>query len=285
MPRDTPGWTSFGRACALAGVARAKAREKVIQEWFEARRREEAVEQATNPEQAAVAERSVRPITRARKGRKGLATATISLRDPQPQAQVPRATSTSRAARINTDESVPNNIRKIRIVPSPPTLQTFSTAYAGPSNPTAQQRADWTNAFTNGFMDGCRTLNAIWKRTQDSATVRVMRFTDTDAEPYSEDEEDILKGLADVAAVGHWIGWEPTMPIICFGTERSAALAEGFSRMTMDTLTSDDDENRMSGTITPSSVGGLWEDEAFVEWGPGHADGCGHHIGRNIFES
>ncbi|KAG8741360.1 hypothetical protein FRC12_015699 [Ceratobasidium sp. 428] len=278
MPRDTPAWTSFGRTCALAGVARAKAREKVIQEWFEMRRREEVVEQAVNPEQAAVAERAVRPETRARRGRKGLATATISLRDPPPQ---PR--SSTAAARSNVDDTTTLNTRRIRIVPSPPTLRTFSTAYAGPSNPTAQQRIDWTNAFTTGFIGGCQTLNAIWKRMQDSTTSRVMRFTETDTEPYTADDEDVLTGVADIAVVGHWIGWEPTIPIICFGTERSVP-ADGFSRMTVDTGEGDDD-NRMSGTIGPSSVGGLWEDEEFVEWGPGHVDGCGHHIGRSIFES
>ncbi|KAG8683323.1 hypothetical protein FRC08_014343 [Ceratobasidium sp. 394] len=280
MPRDSPGWTSLGRACALAGVGRAKAREKEIQEWFEARRREDAVVQAANPEQAAAAERAVgpTPTPRVRRGRKGLATATISLRDPQPQSR--RApVSTSTAARNSSQDQDASDARRIRIVPSPPTLRTFSTAFAGPSNPTLQQRTDWTNAFTTGFLDGCRTLNAIWKRMQDSATARIMRFTDTDAEPYPEDEEDILEGVADVAVVGHWIGWEPTIPIVCFGTER----AVGVERMTMNV---GDSRVLMPGedVTGPTLVGGLWEDEVFVQWGPGHADGCGHGIGRDVFE-
>ncbi|KAG8745037.1 hypothetical protein FRC10_009011 [Ceratobasidium sp. 414] len=282
MPRDSPGWTSLGRACALAGVGRAKAREKEIQEWFEARRREEAVVQAANPEQAAVAERAVGPTLapRVRRGRKGLATATISLRDPQPQPRRVSA-STSTAARNTPQDQDAPDVRRIRIVPSPPTLETFSTAFAGPSNPTSQQRADWTNAFTTGFLDGCRTLNAIWKRMQDSATARIMRFIDTDAEPYPhpEDEEDVLQGVADVAVVGHWIGWEPTIPIVCFGTERAA----GVERMTMDV--GDSPAMTLGADVTgPTLVGGLWEDEVFVQWGPGHVDGCGHNIGRDTFE-
>ncbi|KAG9080474.1 hypothetical protein FRC06_006533, partial [Ceratobasidium sp. 370] len=277
MPRDSPGWTSFGRACALAGVGRAKAKEKEIQEWFEARRREEAVVQDTNPEHA---ERAVGPTVapRVKRGRRGLATATISLRDPQPQSR--RAPTAARNTSSAQDQGA-SDARRIRIVPSPPTLETFSTAFAGPSNPTPQQRADWTSAFTTGFLDGCRTLNAIWKRMQDSATARIMRFIDTDAEPYpcSEEEEDILKGVADVAVVGHWIGWEPTIPIVCFGTER----AVGVGRMTMDI---GDSPVMTPGTdvIGPSLVGGLWEDEAFVQWGLGHVDGCGHNIGRDVFE-
>ncbi|QRV80277.1 hypothetical protein RhiJN_08292 [Ceratobasidium sp. AG-Ba] len=273
MPRDTPGWTSFGRACALAGVARAKEKEKEIQEWFEARRRREAVAQAANPEEAAAAERAVRPSVpvsapaRPRKGRKGLATATISLRDPQPQRASGSGSTSTRLTPAQQEEDT-SDVRKIRIVPSPPTLRTFSTAFAGPSNPTPQQRTDWTNAFTRGFIDGY------------SATVRIMRFIDTEHELDIEAEEDeVLKGVADVAVVGHWIGWEPTIPIVCFGSERSVVLEDAGD---------DDDGNdatfpQTGAGVGPSSVGGLWE-EGFVEWGPGHVDGCGHTIGRDIFE-
>lgn len=311
MPRDSPGWMSLGRSCALAGVVRAKEREKEIQAWMELRRREEAVDEAGNPEEAAAAERTVRVLAtpRARRGRRGLAAATISLRERAPTAA--SSSSTHTASSSTHDPTA----RRIRVVPSPPTLRTFSTAFAGPSNPSPQQRSDWSNAFTKGFLDGCATLNKIWGRMQDSSAVRVMRFTDADLEPCPEDGDtpDVFKGVADVAVAGHWIGWEPLAPVVCFGTERMVGqekrveddtLPEAMWRLGMarpgafDGGNNDDADN--AGTISgngsmtpasaalsavvPSSVGGLWADEEFVQWGPGHVPGCGHEIGRGIFE-
>ncbi|KAF8600873.1 hypothetical protein BDV93DRAFT_525131 [Ceratobasidium sp. AG-I] len=319
LPRDSPGWAGLGRACALAGVGRAKQREKDIQAWVDAKMREEAIAQAANAEDAAAAEllgpaQAPAPAVtlRPRRGRRGLATATISLRDREhtPIRSVPSAPN---PASSSSDGPPP---RRIRVVPSPPTLRTFSTAYAGPSNPTTHQRTDWGKAFVQGYLDGCRTLNAIWKRMQDTATVRVMRFTDTDVDPYPDDDDApaALRGVADISIVGHWIGWEPVVPIICFGTERfvrdqyddaealSNALwqmgveqpgVDGGSVSVAETSSQSEHTSVMSGSITPatsissagpSAVGGLWEEEEFIEWGPGHADECGHSIGRDIFD-
>lgn len=148
---------------------------------------------------------------------------------------------------------------------------------------------------------------------QDSATVCVMRFTDTDVDPYPDDDDApaVFCGVADIAVVGHWIGWEPVAPIICFGTERLSRErqvlsddAEGLSNALWHLgLGQPGDSDRsvplaetastsMSGSITPaaisntgpSAVGGLWEEEEFIERGPGHAEECGHTIGRNIFD-
>lgn len=312
MPRDSPGWASLGRACALAGVGRAKQKEKEIQEWVDRKREEEEAIRAAVAEETPVLPAppvavAPAPAARGRRGRRGLAAATISLRDPRP-ADATSGPSSSRTS--NNDPS----IRRIRVVPSPPTLRTFSTAFAGPSNPAAQQRLDWSRAFINGFMDGCRTLNAIWKRMQDSATVRVMRFTDTDPEPFQVDGDDIpavFRGVTDIAVAGHWIGWEPTEPVICFGTERAIdrhiidndgtgrSLADSLRHMGLghpgapDGSGANQDESsraitsipphRLISDVDPSPVGGLWADEEFIEWGPGHAEGCGHNMGRQIF--
>ncbi|CAE6355699.1 unnamed protein product [Rhizoctonia solani] len=307
MPRDSPGWATLGRACALAGVERAKEKEHEIQLWVDSKRQEEAAAQGDEGEGApALAPMDPAPVPRGRRGRRGLATATVSLRDPRPAPAAPASSSSS------THDPT---IRRIRVVPSPPTLQTFSTAYAGPSNPSAQQRSDWSRAFVKGFLDGCNTLNKIWQRMRDSATVRVMRFTDTDLEPFHDDDEapPVFRGVADIAIAGHWIGWEPSAPIICFGSERAiiglnkhadddqpltdtpSEMRIGDSEAADTTLSSgfaSRGETPGTGgiapvTITndsPSSVGGLWEEEIFVEWGPGHADGCGHDIGRRIFD-
>ncbi|CEL54256.1 hypothetical protein RSOLAG1IB_06904 [Rhizoctonia solani AG-1 IB] len=306
MPRDSSGWASLGRACALAGVERAKEREHEIQLWVDRKAQEEAAaldNQAEEP--PAPVPLASAPVSRGRRGRRGLATATVSLRDPRPASIAP--TTSSSSAHDPT-------IRRIRVVPSPPTLQTFSTAYAGPSNPSAQQRSDWSRAFVKGFLDGCNTLNKIWQRMRDSATVRVMRFTDTDLEPFNDDNDTptVFRGVADIAIVGHWIGWEPSAPIICFGSERAVIglnkhaddgqpLADALTEMRIGPsgasdaalsagVASQGETPGPVGTVPtavtndpPISVGGLWEEESFIEWGPGHADGCGHGIGRQIF--
>lgn len=152
---------------------------------------------------------------------------------------------------------------------------------------------------------------------QDTATVRIMRFTDTDVEPYPDDEDapEVLCGVADIAIVGHWIGWEPVIPVICFGTERSAWVPqaqgddaeapsdamqqmemepEGFDgSLSAESASQSEHPGMPSGTMTPatvisnagpSAVGGLWEEEEFIEWGPGHAERCGHSIGRYAFD-
>ncbi|KAB5589194.1 hypothetical protein CTheo_7369 [Ceratobasidium theobromae] len=314
MPRDSPAWAALGRACALAKVEKAKQKEREIQEWVDMKRREEevAIAQANQAEQAPAVQPAPNvpvPTSRARRrGRRGLATSTISLRDSQPQFISLQNTPNS-----SSSSSGPIT-RRIRIVPSPPTLRTFSTAFVGPSNPTAQQRSDWGRAFVQGFLDGCGSLNAIWKRMQDSATVRVMRFIDNDTESYQPENEDtptIFHGVADIAVAGHWIGWEPVEPIICFGTERAASgsdknasddhlMSEALSQIrigsepgtTLPTEIASQDEtpSAMGGTrfnaisdVAPSSVGGLWANEAFIEWGAGHAERCGHNIGKRIF--
>ncbi|KAJ1302617.1 hypothetical protein OPQ81_002934 [Rhizoctonia solani] len=308
LPRDSPGWEALGRACALAGVERAKEKEQEIQEWMDRKRQEEAAAAHGDEGEAlpAPVPLAPTPAPRTRRGRRGLATATISLRDPRPTPNAPAASSSS-----TRDPTA----RRIRIVPSPPTLQTFSTAYAGPSNPSPQQRSDWSQAFVKGFLDGCGTLKKIWQRIQDSATVRVMRFVDTDSESFYEDDDApaVLRGVAEVAIAGHWIGWEPSAPIICFGSERPVirlnrdrddgqSLVDtlnqtrignigAFDGATPSTaIASQGEAPSTIGTVSsantndpPSSVGGLWEEEDFIEWGPGHTDGCGHDIGRRFF--
>ncbi|CAE6462534.1 unnamed protein product [Rhizoctonia solani] len=309
MPRDSSGWASLGRACALAGVERAKEKENQIQEWMDRKRQEESAaqgEEIEGPPPLAPLDPIHAP--RVRRGRRGLATATISLRDPRP-APVASASSASSSTRDPT-------ARRVRIVPSPPTLQTFSTAYAGPSNPSAQQRSEWGRAFVRGFLDGCNTLNKIWQRMRDSDNVRVMRFTDTDLELFHDDDDDVpsaFQGVADIAIAGHWIGWEPSPPIICFGSERAVIginkhaddgqpLADMLGEMRIGDpgafnttlsaeISSDGETPGAVGTLPvmivndpPSSVGGLWAEESFIEWGPGHTDGCGHDIGRRIFD-
>ncbi|CAE6534598.1 unnamed protein product [Rhizoctonia solani] len=305
MPRDSPGWEALGRVCALAGVERAKEKEHQIQEWMDRKRQEEAAaaqgdeaEGATIPPPLAPT-----PAPRTRRGRRGLATATVSLRDPRTTPNAP--TSSSLSTRDPT-------ARRIRVVPSPPTLETFSTAYAGPSNPSTQQRSDWGRAFIKGFLGGCATLKKIWERMQDSATVRVMRFTDTDTEPFPDDDDApaVFHGVADIAIAGHWIGWEPSPPVICFGSERAVIGSNKHLEVgqpladTLDQMRIGDSEASDGITLSariasqgqtgvapsaisnelPSSVGGLWEEEDFIEWGPGHTNGCGHDIGRQIFD-
>ncbi|CUA67404.1 hypothetical protein RSOLAG22IIIB_03047 [Rhizoctonia solani] len=286
MPRDSSGWASLGRACALAGVERAKEKEQQIQEWMDRKRQEEALAAARSDEAEATPgpgfSSSIYPSCPARSTGFGYC-------DRFPARSSTRAQCTRQQFVFNPRSNYSSHTR--------------------PSNPSAQQRSDWSRAFVKGFRDGCNTLNKIWQRMQDSATVHVMRFTDTDSEPFHDDDDDtpaVFRGVADIATVGHWIGWEPSVPVICFGSERAVPglnkhaddgqpLIDPLNQMrigdhgpTLSTgIASHGETPSTMGAIAndhPSSVGGLWEEEDFIEWGPGHTDGCGHEIGRRIFD-
>jgi hypothetical protein len=76
--RGEGDWNDFGKRCALAGVRRAKQREKALKAWIEASQAKANFDADENlPSQE----------RRAKRGRKGLATATISLREPRPVAR------------------------------------------------------------------------------------------------------------------------------------------------------------------------------------------------------
>ncbi|KAK0208958.1 hypothetical protein DFS33DRAFT_1306571 [Desarmillaria ectypa] len=174
-------WYGLGKRCALGGARRAKEREKMVKQWLETNREHE---------QAAATESTTK---KPKKGRKGLATATISLRSASPSpSQVPGP------SRLSPSVILP---QKVRIVPSAPTLKSLSIAL--PNTP-VNLHDDILSAFDRGWKDGLaqlantrrRILHAWMQRntsTKDDKTdTKVAKFDD------DEDEWDGLNGLEDV---------------------------------------------------------------------------------------
>lgn len=199
-------WNALGKRCALAGVRRAKQREKSLKAWIEAR------EQSTSQEIDLV-----NVARRVKRGRRGLATATISLRDSGPPS--PSGSQSVSATSVNNTPI--KKAVKIRILPSEPTLKTLSVTISPSVNPDKYPmiRAE----FDAGWAEGVALLAVTKARLRSSANhgFRVMRtFSAIDSELEGQDSglEDI--DADDDAAFGAPENSPP--PVLCFaGPSRS----------------------------------------------------------------
>lgn len=169
---------ALGKLCVLASVQRAKHRERKLRAWLEAQA-VRTVEKSTASNQD---NRSAGPSQAKRGGRRGIATATISLRAPAQPSNVP-VQSTAHAV-----------VEKIRVLPPAPSLVSLAT-------PTSvflghETHPELRAAFESGWEDGIGQLRAIRARLRTSWSngIRVMRFT-----PDGGNESDEgFDGLVDV---------------------------------------------------------------------------------------
>lgn len=226
--REPGEWAALGKDCALTGARRAREREKALKAW-----REEQLEPA---QQQVIPHRS-----RARAGRKGLATATVSIRGAS-ETVIPTPTRPhpSGASGSETAQSIdPVHLyRKIRINPLPSSLLTL-TVTAPPPLPGTDLAPHITalrKEFIEGWEAGINQLRATWTRLHTSArhNVQVMILG-----PGAEPEAPGLDGLEELNEEG-WNALEDgnyPAPIICLAGES---------------------ENGQYGEL--------------------HADGCGHRI-------
>ncbi|EIW86921.1 hypothetical protein CONPUDRAFT_134261 [Coniophora puteana RWD-64-598 SS2] len=169
------GWSALGKACALSTVKRAKDREKKLKTWLE---RNPSLSPAPAPP-AAVQNAMYRRSAKA--GRKGVATATISLREPSsssaqapPPARPPGGT----------------NVVKVRIYPSTPKISSINT-----SEPDAEYEVA-RGEFEEGWEDGITQVFAVRNRLHTSwkNKIKVMRFTE---ETISGEGFDGLEDIPD----------------------------------------------------------------------------------------
>ncbi|KAF8560163.1 hypothetical protein OG21DRAFT_1401545 [Imleria badia] len=189
-------WANVGKTCALATVKAAKEREKKLKTWLAAR----AVCTSPNPELATVPEEVVAPARRARPGRRGLAAATISLRDEPTRTTTPV---------IPANTVVP----KVRIVPSTPTLCSLSTT----TSTLHKDKHDAIRAqFERGWDEGLAQLTAIRGRLYQSWRngVRMVRIAG------DQGMEEGLEGLEDVDGEGAFYGRDGSrniwpVPVLC----------------------------------------------------------------------
>lgn len=219
-------WAELGEALALAGVARATEREKRLRAWTD------AYYAAENEQEAAEKGK------KARRGRKGLATATISLRAPEPERVL-------QPSRDIPPARIPKRDQRIRVLPPAPVLCSLATSF--PSALTTGVYEEVKEAFERGWAVGIARLQAIRLRHLTSwrnGVSRVVRFADRGSAEWEEEEEygeEGLIGFVDVteenAFMLNVVGEDQTegsagtghsCPLLCVaGPERDAAHVDG----------------------------------------------------------
>jgi len=220
-------WNALGRRCALVGVRRAKEREKVLKAWLES----SATVETTNNDTAPPMVRELNPGRKVKRGRKGLATATISFREPEPVN--PSSLSNPRLSQMQAGRSK-KGYSKIRVLPPISRLVSLSIALSSTHTPDKYPiiRAE----FEEGWAEGIAVLSITRSRLRTSAGngVRVMKFTKTavadDTESEEPECEEGLDGLEDVdpsdleisEEEGGWSSQDP--PILCFAGPARAGL-------------------------------------------------------------
>jgi hypothetical protein len=204
-------WAALGKICALSGVKRAKEREKQLKSWLEAN----TVHSSAREQQMDLAPESQGQVAtrRGRRGRRGLATATISLR-----ASPPREDSSPR--------TIPNGvvIPKIRILPSTPSILSLATTTHSIAH---DKHTTIRDEFERGWIEGLAQVNAIRARLLLSWKngIRVVRFSNE-----SHSTEDGLDGLVDVESGDEitLIGDTLKSPVLCLaGAGRDGKHVEG----------------------------------------------------------
>lgn len=148
-------WNNIGKICATATVKRAKAREKELKTWLQHNAATVTVPAVMPPP----ATRRIRP------GRRGLATATISLRE-EPTASEPDI--------IHVPAGIV--IPRVRIIPSPPALLSLCTSAPFITN---VQHQTIREEFQKGWDEGFAQLAAVKSRLHGSWKngMRMMRIT------------------------------------------------------------------------------------------------------------
>ncbi|KAF9486431.1 hypothetical protein BDN70DRAFT_11987 [Pholiota conissans] len=211
--------TALGKRCALIGVFRARDREKMYKAWQESR----AVAIAMGSDGAPAVDQGFN--RRPKRGRKGLATATISFRTPDPigvpgpSSSTPRRITPPRQETSTLEENpsqqenpIPSGksknkvqadrskLVKIRILPALPSIATLSITL--PPAIKAEQYPIIRADFEEGWREGIAQLAVTRARLRTSAGngFRVMRILPADNE--DSDDEDIERGSLEEGLYG-----------------------------------------------------------------------------------
>lgn len=239
-------WAALGKSCALGGVKRAKEREKRVKAWLEANvvisvlGQDEGAAVIAGPRAAAT--------KRPHKGRRGVATSTLSLRASPPRDELPPHAGPNKDGSSHNFKST---IQKIRILPSAPSLRSFATTTASTLHADAEKLAEFRAEFERGWREGLGQINAIRSRLRQSRAndVRVMRMIEVSGSNEEDEDEDKekggLRGLVDLET------------------------NDGF----FDDVSSDKDEGRCPVLC----LAGPGRKE-------GHSEGCGHAVGWEAWD-
>jgi hypothetical protein len=185
-------WAAFGKQCAIAGVLRARAREKKVKEWLQNIRK-----RATQGVDNSRPESSSHRARHRQRGRRGIANATISLREPTTEVTA------SNSSELQTDISIDMlqryaKVEKIRIVPSSVGLRSICINSTPLSSPAVLEFV--TAEFERGWGEGLIQLTGIRTRLCQSRMngVYMVRYAAPGSEELYVDSEERLDGLVSI---------------------------------------------------------------------------------------
>ena len=198
-------WAELGRGCALGGTRRARERERKLKAWLEANAARAIL--PDEPAKQCVEEPGTQLAERKRKGRRGIANATITFREPSGSG----SSSTNSVAKIT--------VPKIRILPVYPTLQSFATTTS--MLVTDDMRPTIRSEFARGWSEGIKQVRAIRSRLRTSWNngMRIMQIENSDHTAGGVTiEEEGMDGLEDLSrAEAEWAADDQTYecPVFC----------------------------------------------------------------------
>lgn len=218
-------FATIGRMCAISAHRRSRDREKELKAYREAL-------QLVGNEQGG--QRQGRP--RAKAGRKGLATATVSLRGAN--EFVISEDQSAQGASTSTSAEELLSLEKLRVAPIPPLLQALCITLKQPpaslqplnvtgaisaSTNLVTQQSQFRQDFERGWDDGIHVLRQIWLRLQASqrnGVPRVVTFKDS----MGARDEDGINGASDLIDISDWDDLQKRRwkcPILCLVGEEA----------------------------------------------------------------
>ncbi|KZO90780.1 hypothetical protein CALVIDRAFT_506313 [Calocera viscosa TUFC12733] len=164
-----------GRICAMWGVGRARDVEREAKDWWATQmakqygardENDSAPSDADQPAPGPARDTGVRKTPK--KGRRGIATATISLRD--------HVVASSSSSAVLPARSTPGQIQtKFHVLPPLPSLHTIALGVSERGITTAV-RATWMAEFAQGWLEGRRRLIDFCRRYKPTPTSRVFHL-------------------------------------------------------------------------------------------------------------
>jgi len=168
-------WAALAKACALAGVTKAREREKRLEIWLDTL--------------GGVLPKIKQKPRKKKKGRSGLATANVSLRkkDSDPSIVPP------------TLEIPMEEARKTRILPPLPTLQSLcTTIYMTDEEDRREQiQTEWARGWAEGVAQLARKWKMLYQSSQHGYRI-VENSEDVDMNVNPEQAEEGFNGLEDI---------------------------------------------------------------------------------------
>jgi len=164
-------FAALGMLCASSMLKRARQKEKEIKEFIEAKRLLAVAERYAGPAETASA---ILETGKRHKGRKGVATATFSLREkPEPKTKL--SVPANRGGRDLPPALA--SLAKVRVLPSLPCLKSLSTTTF--SIPTPTVASEWRHDFARGWRDGLNMVTATRMRlftSRANGIIRLFKF-------------------------------------------------------------------------------------------------------------